>query len=291
VLHRTGRIPDTIPGISRFHQSTLHQGRIERHLLDSISKVSDTKIAVERPLLPEAISLDASKADDNDAYPVTVELRYLSEEESTPTQFGHKVENGLFRSSLATAEEEDSMYKLPEGAAAGQTETVHAKYVIGCDGGHSWVRRQLGIEMVGEQTDYIWGVIDVLPETDFPDVRGRCAIHSAKSGSIMVIPREDDLVRFYIQLPETAVPGQRVDKAKFTSERIVQTAKEIMKPYKFDVGKMEWFTAYHIGQRVAQEFSRNDRIFIAGDACHTHSPKAGQGMNASMMDAWNLGWK
>jgi len=291
VIRRTGRIPDTIPGISRFHQSTLHQGRIERHLLDSIAKVSDMRIKVERPIMPESITLDESKVNDPDAYPVTVVLRYLSEDEATPTQFGHKVENGLFRSSLATAEEEDSMYRLPEGAEPGQIETVHAKYVIGCDGGHSWTRRQLGINMVGEQTDYIWGVIDVIPETDFPDVRGRCAIHSANSGSIMVIPREDDLVRFYIQLPETAAAGQRVDKTKFTSERIVEAARKIIAPYSFNVGRMDWFTAYHIGQRVAEKFSRDERIFIAGDACHTHSPKAGQGMNASMMDTWNLGWK
>ena len=44
-----------------------------------------------------------------------------------------------------------------------------------------------------------------------------------------------------------------------------------------------------VGQRVASAYSKNDRVFIAGDACHTHSPKAGQGMNASMNDTHNLG--
>jgi phenol 2-monooxygenase len=47
-----------------------------------------------------------------------------------------------------------------------------------------------------------------------------------------------------------------------------------------------------IGQRVCDTFSKHqEHVFIAGDACHTHSPKAGQGMNVSMMDTWNLGWK
>lgn len=153
MIRRTDRIPDTIPGISRYRQCVLHQGIIERHLLDSIAAVSETRIKVERPLLPESIEVDESKADDPDAYPVTVKLRYLSEEEATPQQFGHKVENGLFRSSLMTAEEDDAMYKLPEGTEAGLIETVHAKYIIGCDGGHSWTRRNLGISMEGDQTD------------------------------------------------------------------------------------------------------------------------------------------
>lgn len=55
--------------------------------------------------------------------------------------------------------------------------------------------------------------------------------------------------------------------------------------------EISWFTAYQIGQRVCNNFSARDRVFLAGDACHTHSPKAGQGMNISMMDTYNLGWK
>lgn len=52
-------------------------------------------------------------------------------------------------------------------------------------------RKQLGFEMQGEQTEFIWGVLDGIPITDFPDIRTRCAIHSEDCGSIMVIPRED----------------------------------------------------------------------------------------------------
>lgn len=58
-------------------------------------------------------------------------------------------DNSLCRSSLTTAEEEDAAFA---GRGDKETETIKAKYVIGCDGGHSWVRRTLGIEMVGEQT-------------------------------------------------------------------------------------------------------------------------------------------
>lgn len=72
-------------------------------------------------------------------------------------------------------------------------------------------------------SDYIWGVIDFVPDTDFPDIRNRTAIHSS-NGSCMIIPREGDKVRFYLQMsdkdvidPETG----RVDKVKVTAEKLI----------------------------------------------------------------------
>ena len=74
----------------------------------------------------------------------------------------------------------------------------------------------------------------------------------------------------------------------------------MLRPYTLDVRDVAWFAVYQVGQRVTDRFddvpqdetgSRLPRVFIAGDACHTHSAKAGQGMNVSMQDAWNLGWK
>ena len=69
--------------------------------------------------------------------------------------------------------------------------------------------------------------------------------------------------------------------------------------YTFDVKEVAWWSVYEIGQRLCREFddvpedevATSPRVFICGDACHTHSPKAGQGMNVSMGDAFNLGWK
>jgi 2-polyprenyl-6-methoxyphenol hydroxylase-like FAD-dependent oxidoreductase len=55
--------------------------------------------------------------------------------------------------------------------------------------------------------------------------------------------------------------------------------------------EIEWWTAYPIGQRISSKYSIEERVFIAGDACHTHSPKQGQGLNTSMMDAMNLSYK
>ena len=72
--------------------------------------------------------------------------------------------------------------------------------------------------------DYIWGVIDTVPETNFPDIRNRCAIHS-ENGSCMVIPREGDKVRLYIQLSDKQVidPATgRVDKSKVSPDHLLQ---------------------------------------------------------------------
>jgi phenol 2-monooxygenase len=81
---------------------------------------------------------------------------------------------------------------------------------------------------------------------------------------------------------------------------VIGTAQRVLRPYTLDVKSVAWFAVYQVGQRVTDRFddvpadqadSRLPRVFIAGDACHTHSAKAGQGMNVSMQDTFNLGWK
>lgn len=107
----------------------------------------------------------------------------------------------------------------------------------------------------------------------------------------MNIPREKKLTRLYIQLTEV-VTGEdgRADRSKITPNTILKAAQKIIFPYKLSYDYCDWWTAYQIGQRVGTQFSASDRIFLAGDAVHTHSPKAGQGMNVSMQDTFNLGW-
>ena len=120
----------------------------------------------------------------------------------------------------------------------------------------------------------------------------RCAVHSADSGSLMVIPREKKLVRLYIQLTEIKPDASgRADRSKITPDTIIKAAQKILSPYKLTYEYCDWWTAYQIGQRVGTNFDYRSRVFLAGDAVHTHSPKAGQGMNVSMQDAFNLGWK
>ncbi|KAF8577151.1 hypothetical protein K439DRAFT_1418443 [Ramaria rubella] len=181
--------------------------------------------------------------------------------------------------------------------ASSKTEVVHAKYVIGADGAHSWVRHHLGIEMEGDQTEYVWGVMDVLVDTDFPDCRFKCVIQSS-TGALIIIPREEEKIRIYVQLSaedNVKMPNGRLDKSTLSPDivrsQVLERAREGLRPYKVDFKHVFWCTIFAVPQKVATKFSYNNRIFIVGDACHTHSPKAGQGANVSMGDSHNLAWK
>lgn len=156
----------------------------------------------------------------------------------------------------------------------------------GCDGAHSTVRRSLSYTMLGDTTDTVWGVMDIYPCTTFPDIRRKCTIHTASAGNMLIIPREGgSLVRLYLQLP----PGSSPKDVKL--EDLVATAKRILAPYELEVKETKWWSAYSIGQRLVDHMHKGYRVFLTGDAAHTHSPKAGQGMNVSLQDGYNLGWK
>jgi hypothetical protein len=134
-------------------------------------------------------------------------------------------------------------------------------------------------------------------DTDFPDIRRRCAIH-APAGSVMVIPREriatgEYLTRLYVQVPEETAPesdvavngdGQaksdaRARRSKVTLEGIFQQAAETFKPYYIqpkEDGAVDWWAAYQIGQRVSDNFTVKDskgvnRVFIVGDGKYSET--------------------
>ncbi len=186
--------------------------------------------------------------------------------------------------------------KHTAGDKIGEEQIIKAKYVVGCDGARSTVRESIGRKLVGDQAFHAWGVMDVLANTDFPDIRTKCAIQSTH-GSILLIPREGGfLFRMYVDLGEVAADNNG-EVRKTTIEQIIAKANEILHPYTVEVKDVPWHSVYEVGHRVTDKFDDvNDdaatpRVFIAGDACHTHSAKAGQGMNVSMQDGFNLGWK
>lgn len=183
------------------------------------------------------------------------------------------------------------------GSRSGEERTIRAKYVAGCDGARSGVREAIGRTHVGGSSAHAWGVMDVLVNTDFPDWRTKCAINST-AGNILHIPREGGyLSRMYIDLGEVADDDDhRVRRTPI--EEIIRKANAILHPYTIDVREVAWHSVYEVGHRVTdgfddapEESGRSPRVFLTGDACHTHSAKAGQGMNVSMQDGFNLGWK
>ncbi|NKX56451.1 FAD-binding monooxygenase [Arthrobacter mobilis] len=259
---RTGRVQDVEDGLSEYPHVIVNQARMQEYLLGHMRK-SPTRLEPDYGL--EVTGVDVASSGD---YPVAVTLRRTAD--------GGGMDDG------------------------GPEETVRARYVVGCDGARSAVRRSVGIELRGDARNHAWGVMDVLAVTDFPDIRLKSAIQSGSGGSVLIIPREGGyLVRLYVDLGDLD-PADREARRRFTQESIVEAAQRILHPYTLQVKDIAWWSVYEVGQRIADRFDdvlpaergkRVPRVFIAGDACHTHSAKAGQGMNVSMQDGFNLGWK
>lgn len=180
----------------------------------------------------------------------------------------------------------------------GTIRTVRANYVVGCDGAHSTVRKAIGGELHGDMANKAWGVMDILANTDFPDVRQKCLISSEQEGNILILPREGGYIfRVYVELDKLA-DNEKAASRNMNEHDMIAAANRIIQPYSLEVKEVVWWSIYDIGHSITDKFddveegeNRNPRVFTAGDACHTHSPKAGQGMNVSMQDTFNLGWK
>ena len=262
---RGGRIQDTEDGLSEFPHVILSQARVHDFLLDVMRRSPSRSAPIySRRLLDVKIEASAASDGASRTHPVAVTLERIDADHD------------------------------------GERETLRARYVVGCEGARSVVRQSIGRSLAGDSANQAWGVMDVLAVTDFPDIRLKSAIHSANEGSLLVIPREGGyLVRLYIELDKLK-ESERVLDRNITIDQLIAAAQRILRPYTLAVKEVAWWSVYEIGQRLCEKFddvpaahvaSRDPRVFIAGDACHTHSPKAGQGMNVSIADAFNLGWK
>lgn len=283
-LQRTQRAVAQRPGVSRFQQVAFNQGGIEEIITEFLRRNGDLK--VERNVEPTSLHLDRAVIDNPDAWPITLTIHHGIPDQAGAGSTRRLVDGRPAQRHLKTHSQTSPGLSSTEA----ENEIIKAKYLIGCDGAHSWTRNEIGLSLVGESTDQVWGVMDIIPLTDFPDIRLSCAIHSASCGTIMTVPRERRLVRFYIQLMEVG-EGRTFDRSSVSLKSIFETAQKIIAPYKLEYNYCDWWSVYQIGQRVAPKFDVGRRIFLAGDAVHNHSPKAGQGMNVSMQDTYNLCWK
>lgn len=257
-IRRIGRVQDVEDDSSEMPHILINQARLHQMFLD-VMKHSPSRLEPDYNWSLRDLEIDTS----TDDHPVTATL------ENT-------------------------------GVNWGETKTIRANYIVGCDGARSKVRKAIGGELHGDAAHQAWGVMDILANTDFPDVRQKCLIASASQGNILILPREGGyLFRMYVELDKLN-PDERVSSRNFTQDDMINAANRIMQPYSIDVKEVVWWSIYEIGHRMTDRFddvpegetkTRTPRVFTAGDACHTHSPKAGQGMNVSMQDTFNLGWK
>ncbi|WP_425862771.1 FAD-binding monooxygenase [Arthrobacter sp. TWP1-1] len=255
---RAARAPDDTTGISEFPHLIVNQARVLDYFAE-VMAYSPSRMKPDYGWEFQGLSIDESSE-----YPVAVTL-------------------------VRTV-----------GEHAGEERVVHAKYVVGADGAHSPVRESIGAKHSSTHANHAWGVMDVLAVTDFPDIRAKCAIQSGDGGNILLIPREGgSLFRMYVDLGEVIEDGAHAVR-NTTVEQVIAKANRILHPYTLDVKSVAWSSVYEVGHRLTDRFddvpleelgTRLPRVFITGDACHTHSAKAGQGMNVSMQDGFNLAWK
>ena len=256
-IHRVGRVQDVADDSSEMPHILINQARLHELFLE-VMQNSPSRLAPDYGWEIVGLTIDPTTQD----HPVTVTLKDAT------------------------------------GVNWGGTRTVRANYVVGCDGAHSAVRKAIGGVLHGDAAHQAWGVMDILANTDFPDVRQKCLISSAKEGNVLVLPREGGYIfRMYVELDKLR-PDEKAANRKMNQDDIIAAANRIIKPYSLDVKEVVWWSIYDIGHSLTDKFDdvpegedRNPRVFTAGDACHTHSPKAGQGMNVSMQDTFNLGWK
>jgi 2-polyprenyl-6-methoxyphenol hydroxylase-like FAD-dependent oxidoreductase len=159
-------------------------------------------------------------------------------------------------------------------------ETIKSKYVIGADGSRSFVREQMKVPFEIVRPQIVWAVIDGVVETDFEKVP-EIIVFQADTSDVAWIPREGNIDRFYI----------RMDTKDFTFEDAIVKINRAMQPHSLKFKDVEWFSQFSVKESVAEKFFVNDRVFLAGDACHVHSVNGGQGLNTGLADAFNLMWK
>jgi 2-polyprenyl-6-methoxyphenol hydroxylase-like FAD-dependent oxidoreductase len=159
-------------------------------------------------------------------------------------------------------------------------ERIQSSYVIGADGSRSFVRDHFKVPFEIVRPQIVWAAIDGIIETDFPKVP-EIIVFQAETSDVAWIPREGNLDRFYV----------RMDAKDFTFEEVMEKINRAMRPHSLTFREIAWYSQFSVKESVAEKFFVQDRIFLAGDACHIHSVNGGQGLNTGLADAFNLIWK
>jgi 2-polyprenyl-6-methoxyphenol hydroxylase-like FAD-dependent oxidoreductase len=195
------------------------------------------------------------------------------------TELGGIVEYGTELTGLTVGDE--AVIAAIRGPG-GQAETITAGYLVGCDGAHSRVRRELGLAFQGHPYPQDWLLADVLLDWDLTEDSTH-AFFRHNGLPMILFPMRGH--RWRLTLP---FAGNRDAEAPTLEE--IQQLTDQRAPRPVTVSDPSWMACFRSHRRSASAYRRG-RVLLAGDAVHIHSPAGGQGLNTGMMDAHNLGWK
>ncbi|RYY36698.1 MAG: monooxygenase [Sphingobacteriaceae bacterium] len=166
----------------------------------------------------------------------------------------------------------------------GTTEqTITCDWLIGADGAHSAVRKQLGIKFSGDTYPHTFYLIDA--QLAPGQLQNNIELHLAKKGLAAFFPMPDaDNYRILGDLPVSLE-----NKEEVNVDDVLPYLQKVTN-WHIDIRHTNWFSLYRIHHRAAENF-RAGNCFLIGDAAHIHSPVGGQGMNTGLQDAYNLAWK
>lgn len=169
---------------------------------------------------------------------------------------------------------------------SGETREVTAKYLVGCDGAKSLIRRQLNFAFEGTTIDALFYVADV--EMEFAGSHDEVYVSFGADSFVALFPlKETNFWRIVGNLPDEE--NEKREGTEIDYEETETLIRETMN-LPLDITNVKWFSTYRVHSRRVDKF-RDGRCFVAGDAAHIHTPAGGQGMNTGIGDAYNLAWK
>jgi 2-polyprenyl-6-methoxyphenol hydroxylase-like FAD-dependent oxidoreductase len=201
--------------------------------------------------------------------------------ETTLADRGHAVERR--RELIGFSQDRDSVSAVMRDDC-GVEETIHAKFLVGCEGAHSVVRKQAGLAFAGATFPLRTLLADVTIDWDLPDNEVQAWFH--REGSFAALPFGGQKWRLVAECSEDPGDGAREVTLEQMQELMVErTGKKNVR-----LRDPLWLSDFRINARMVDRF-RDRRVFVAGDAAHIHSPAGGQGIATGIQDASNLAWK
>ncbi|MFJ3927854.1 FAD-dependent oxidoreductase [Streptomyces sp. NPDC090022] len=228
------------------------------------------------------VRLEADYASMPTRYPYTVIIEQTRTEavlREAVARLGVQVEWGV---RLVSFEQSPSGVRAVLAHADGREERHVTGWLVGCDGGHSTVRKQLRLPLIGESSE-TWELADAPVDVDLPPD----TIYWAHTGgqALMMVPYPE---QGRWRLLDTAPTGPGADPRpvaeRFSAKLSAGLGTEVR------VGEPTWTSLFTFQQRMVPRM-HDGRCFVAGDAAHVHSPASGQGMNTGVQEAYNLAWK